>query len=730
MASAFQSDAFQADAFQAAATFDAEAGALVLTGQDATFVLSDFDAEAGALVLAGQDASFVFGDAFTADATALVLSGQNADFAETSPFSADAATLTLAGQDAVFNIGYNFTADPGELFLLGLDSDIDAQIDQVFSCGVIIDLILPALTGNYRNYISALTVDSNPILIKEWRLEDAEQDLNAKLHIELADPESDRASITRTSDIDFTLTTNGTTETLLSNGNLKRKDYSISRQGIGPDDRVTFTALPDMEARLNTVPETHTVFYDDQRHTLSADDFEGIYDKQHNYTPPEVVPFPNMTLQDILEEVLITRCGFADYVTSLPEDTMKIPVVEFQAGQSYMGGLAGLIGMYEPEFIPFGANFIEIKDGTAGLPAGSPTPRSVTVSQARNIGVASDINRVDGLLILVSQERFVYDSSSTRVEVTTETEGAAGGFPTTYYTTQVTTTFRDYFRTEHPTRPLKTETVREVRVTSDGTQTVHRSTENFLFDSFGRMRKRTKSIEAFVPTPGTFLLGLNEVLEEEENLTYKMHPYQPRHYYVRNRDVTTEGLVFIDGENQQLGEDYARSVMDAYRAGNVIDTMTSDWAKIHTFKEQITPLRNNYVRIRRTEIDWLANQKHEDRNELRQGEVGVNIFINEQQKIYLTDAGTITGTVESVNMGDLDLDTAIALGERIRRNRNLLPNRVSFDLAYIDNSLQKGTAITAIGRNGENLGVYIIEARTLFGSQAGYFMTLQARQAD
>jgi len=217
-----------------------------------------------------------------------------------------------------------------------------------------------------------------------------------------------------------------------------------------------------------------------------------------------------------------------------------------------------------------------------------------------------------------------------------------------------------------------------------------------------------------------------------ENITYAMHPYQPRQYYIAEREINLEGLVFIDGENQQLGENYSRSIIDAFRAGNVVDSMTSETTKIHTFKEYITPMRNSFLRIRRTEIDWLANVKHEDRNELRQGEIGVNIFVQDQTRLYILSPGetTINGTIEHVNMGELPLDTAIVLGERILENRNVFPNRVSFSLIGIDNSLQKGTPFTAVGRNGENLGTYIVKARTMTGSQDGYFMTIQAEQAN
>jgi hypothetical protein len=735
MAGAFQTDAFQGDAFQASTyTLTVSPGELTLAGQSVNLDWSGspvLTVSPGTLTLAGQSVNLIVGYTLAVSPGELTLEGQSVNLYSGYYLTASPGTLTLAGQSSTLRYGRILTVSPGAMILTGQRVDLNATIDHTFTFGVVVHLLPPELSGNYRRFQSRLTVDSVEIPVRSWTLEETRDNLSATLSVELARL-SDRSAITRTADIDFALGTNGTFETILSNGNLKRKDYNVSRQGIGPDDRVTFTALPEMAARLNAVPETNTVFYDPARHNVSADDFEGVYDKEETYTPPVVTSVAALDLYELFDRIIVTACGFTDYSTNIPN--FPVDIVEFNAGESYMNGLAGIIGMFEPELVPYtdGGPCLEIRDGTSGHPSGMPAPRSLAPSNARSLGVASDIAIVDALLIHISEERFVYDYYTDRTETTTETEGSAGIFSTTYYTISIDTTYRDYFRDTHPNRPLKTEIVRAVRSTSDGIRTVHRSTEDFSFDGMGRLQQRTKSIEARVPTPGTFVLALNDIMDEVEDITYSMHPYQPRQYFVREREINREGRVFVDGENQQLGEDYARFIMDAFRAGNVVETMSSDWRKISSFKEFITPLRNNFLRIRRTEIDWLANQKHEDRDELRQGEVGVNIFVQEQRRIYLFSPGetTINGTIESVNMGELPLDTAIALGERILVNRNTLPNRVSFDLIGIDNTLQKGTAFTAYGRNAENLGIYIIEARTLSGSADGYFMTIQARQAD
>jgi hypothetical protein len=254
------------------------------------------------------------------------------------------------------------------------------------------------------------------------------------------------------------------------------------------------------------------------------------------------------------------------------------------------------------------------------------------------------------------------------------------------------------------------------------------------------LQRRTNNIEARVPDPSAaFGFSLIDVLEEAETIQYLIHPYEPRHYYIATREINIAGLVYVDADNQMLGEDYSRDALNALRAGNVFDTMSSDWVKISSFKETITPRRNKKVKIRTEEIDWLVNlggglqgQFTINDEAERDGEIGVNLFVYEQQKIYLYLPG-VTETeigVDEVNMGELPLDTALALGDRILLNRNNLPNRVQFGIIGIDLTLQKGHPFNALGRSSADLGNFIVEARRMEGSRDGSFMTVKGRQSE
>lgn len=249
-------------------------------------------------------------------------------------------------------------------------------------------------------------------------------------------------------------------------------------------------------------------------------------------------------------------------------------------------------------------------------------------------------------------------------------------------------------------------------------------------DVYGNTTTTTDATTSETTTRFVFVL----VSKERETITYAPHPFEPRQYYTRSREINKEGLVFVDGENKQQGEDFAQEAFKAYLSGNVEDTHDAIWTEISTTTEEITPERNNRVRIKTTEIDYLLPPAGslDYREEIRDGEVGVNIFVVEQRKVTLYRAGAseIGGYTDEINMGELPLSTAVSLGERILLNQNSFSETVNLESIGIDPTLQKGTPVNARGRGDADLGNYIIEGRTMRGGRDGYFTTLQGKQTD
>ena len=714
-------------------------------------------AEAGTLTVSSQNAQFNW---LFADAGTLSIAGESANINQSILLSADAGTLAVTSGDANLNFGYALKADPsgltatpyearllydiklqaepGAMTLLGGETDILAPSAETFTLSFIVDLLPAEAGGTYQSYAERLTVDGTEVKVRSWSYEEGASSIAGSLRIQLADV-SQRSLVTQSADIAFELGEwTGSAwrwTSLLDTGRLRNSQYSISRQGIGPEDTFTFTAMSEMEDLLGTAPDNNAVWYDPNRHEVSADDFEGLYDLAGVYHPPTVVPIAGMSLYDIMQRVFVTECGFAAYQTNIPD--FAVPLIEFGAGQPYVSALAGIIGMFEPTYTwtASGASItISVNDGTAASAPGMPSARTVTTARATTLGVADELDKVRALTMLVNQQRYSFDSWADRTEITNTDIGSLDLYPAEYVSTQTTTTYRDYFHTSNPNRPVKTE-VRSIATESflGGTELVKETSENFFYDSWGRLYFRRKTVDAKVPDPeNTFALSVVPVFEETERLSWRVHPYRPGQYYRSKREVTSAGLVYVDSDNQQLGNDYVRDAVSVYRAGNVTDAMSSDWRKLKTFVERQKPTRNGRVEIRATEYDYLAKQFTIDEVKEEDGQIGTNVFVNEQQRVIVYAPGdtSVTGQTITVNMGELPLSTATALAGRLLARKLYATERVELSIAGIDPTIQRGMTVNPRGRGDADLGTYTVEARTMSGSREnGYTMSLQARSA-
>lgn len=674
----------------------------------------------------------------SADDSALTLTGSDATLVFGTTLFPDSGSFTLTGQNAIGNAGWTLLADAGVLTLGSSDSSVWVPTPETFTLSFVVDLH-PSSAGNYQRHAHRLTVDGRSIPVRSWSWEESDRSLAGTLQVELADV-TDRAHITRDSSIVFQLGTwNGTSydwENLLDSGRLQRTDYSVSRNGIGPADTFTFTGYSEMDDRLNACPGNNVVLYDPGRHTVSASDIEGIWDSSGNYYAPTVTARSGQTMHTLLHDVFVSRCGFASVSTNIPD--FPVPIAEFAVGQPYVGTVGGIIGMFEPMFTALSDSsglHLCIVDGTTSVVPGMPAPREVTTAKALSMGVAGDLARARALMISVSQERYTFDYFTDRVEIESDDDfGASGDFSGEFVRVQTITTYRDWYRASNPDRPVRTEMRSQTKDTfKNGTELIAQSAEHLYYDAWGRLDVRTKTTDAKVPDPdGSFVPTVRRVSEETENITWKTHPYNNKQYYRAKREVVKSGLVYVDSTNQQLGEDYVRDAVTVYRAGNVKEDMTGDWRKISTSVEELTPLRNGRVRVRTVEVDHLQDQYAAQDEQERDGEVGVNIFVNEQQKIVIFEPGVsnVTGAVEQVNMGELPLTMAVSLGKRLLRRRLFAPERVAFTIPGADLSLEKGSAFTAKGRGGEDLGAYIVEGRSIRADQNGLTMNIQARSAE
>ena len=693
--------------------------------------------------------------------------------------TANPGSITVAGASATLRLGYKLTANPGTITITPAnDVLLTNNQPEEFTLNFLIELI-PAESATQQQYNRRLLVDGTPIKVREWSFREEKDALTGRLDVSLADV-SQRALITRDSAITFEYGTvvNGVTtwsDALVDDGQLERTTYELSRQGLTPNDSFTLTTKPQLLVKLEKTPQNGYILYDPLKHEVTPSDWPVIADTKGNGYVATFVPVYFLTLHQIMTFVAVNVCGFAGMDTNIPD--WYVGIVEFKAGELVMNTLGGLLGSFKPDVTTVknyaGNDVLYFRDGTSGLPKGMPAPRRIGVANAKQIGMSADHNRADAVLLTYIADLRSYDTFTVRTESKTEESGTGDEFTRTI----TVETFTDFFRVSQPDVPVRTildskaidiyhtvktyvvltlpipETTPEQNpplgspfVPGTGTFTtslelVESSNEVFRYDDVGLLLSRHKTAQKRLPdADNSYQYGFLDALDELETITYKQHPYKPMRTYVANRSVVTNGLIFIDSENPQLDQPFGQDANKVTQAGNVTDTQVAVFGALRTYRETGKPLRSGRVRYHVIEIDQAAGCVTENYEEERDGDLGVKSTVQEPRQVYVLqddDAVRTSDKIIELHAGEAPVSIGIPLARRVLLQENVFPNTVALQIIGIDDTLTKGTAITAIGREQEDLGDYIIEART-FGERARgedgkpgeAFMVLEVRQAN
>jgi hypothetical protein len=661
-----------------------------------------------------------------------------------------AGTGTYAQTGSTVNLVYHrkMVVEAGEYEQTGYAIPFFNNAAEQWTLNFLIDL-LPATDALTQEYRPRLTVDGTELKIISWTYREEKQALAGRLDVQLANVDQ-RSLITKDAEITFDLGTvaadaSVTYETLVDTGKLERTDYNLSREGIGRRDTFTLTAKPAMLVKFEKTALNGYVLYDPRKHEIDEASWPVIRDTNGNGYAANFIQVYGLTLHQILTFAAETICGFDAMETNIPN--FHVGMVEFRPGELVMNSIGGLIGMFEPDFSEITEGILStlyIRDGTAGLPPGIPSPRSIGVSEARQLGVSADHGKVDAILLTYLADVREYDTSTDRTEEQTQESGTGDEFTRTI----TTDTYVDYFRNSNPGIPVRTlhlskdiDVYHNIKtydvilhayvLTLALTET---SSEGFHYDAMGRLSGRRKTASKRLPdADNNFTMGLIPALDESESIEYLTHPFRPMRTYVNRRVINTSGLIFVDGDNPQLDEPYGQDANKVYRSGNATNTQIAVWGALSTYIEKGEPLRNGKVRYHIIEIDQAAGVVADNREEERDGELGTSSKIQEPRQAYVLQDDERVRTTDKIiglHSGEAPIGIAIPLARRVLIKANQFPNELAMELIGIDNSLQKGTPIKAIGRDGEDLGDYIIEARTMNGSRAGHFMSIEVRQAN
>ncbi len=629
---------------------------------------------------------------------------------------------------------------PGNIYIHGGSVYSELNEPETAECLIMIDLLPESLletttaTG-IQKQLGRLTVDDVEIPIREFQLVEQKERIDTQIRVILGDV-ADRTAITSTASIKFELGTwsSGVMiwETMIDEGELLSTTHDITRNGAQPGDQFTFTGLSSSTRKLATTSVGDTVIYDPLKLTLESSDFETITDNFGRTYGTSLNAIANLKLYDLFQIVFVTGCGFASFNTNIPN--YPISRVDFKIGEPLINPLAKYIGMFEADMQEIGST-IWLRDTT--LEYGGENTQAVTVSRMSQLGIDENIQRVDALEMTYAELRNNYDTTDTET-LTVIDNLFSFGSPSCRIVTE--TTLRHYYRNSIPDRPIASEIESKVASTyyffmgqiQEEPDVVE--TENFYYDSYGRELRRTL-VKVIVILRAQGVTWTFTERDEDNRTTWLTHPLKADQVYPAKREEHQRRHITLDAVSPYFGAPFAMRTTQAHQSGLLTGDNVEDGGYLGLTDiniEEMRPITRDTVQVTRKEIDALAGLVKSTSGVMRVGDIGVSslVFRQERMPVFksIADTRDTSRYFEPFNVGELPLQHAIPLGVRVLRNKQTRPRQVSMSVIGCDTSLAKGTTIEAMNREGDSLGIYSIEGRTLTGKLGNYFTQLECRQ--
>lgn len=583
---------------------------------------------------------------------------------------------------------------------------------------IIVDII-PDAPGQNQQWIYELTIDeSTAIKIKSFTYSESKTEVGNSLQIDLANV-NDIPVIEAATSFRFRIgmIVGGVTtwHTYINEAIINGSNYSLSRVGNAPMTTYQFTNRSSVADRLVRAPKRDLVIYDPIQVSISQEDFEILSDVDGTEYLTELVPYSGLTLNQIFALIFVEKLGFSAVVSNLPDFPIKR--ADFPCTDSYLSGVAGLIGMFEPLIFEYQGK-LWILDTTAVLPNGFPVSTEITVSNASAISKSTQIDKIDAYLVVYAEDARAFDFYTTRTETIFQENGTASN----YTKTEITRTINEYRSFAQPAVIIKSEVKRDRRETSNYFGfTVGRTIEDYTYDYFGRQILSVKSQYGLIPSIPDGIMQLTEFHQERIEIRYAPDPFQPSRQIQQQIWTDIKGLMIVDNDNLQLGAPFKQDYMIAYRSGNLLDSMNTEFGVIQSTRETLIPLSKNQFQLETITHDYIFNTVTKEITEPRNGDFSMSSIVSKQRKVLLPfKSSSLSGqnaVIKKMYLGDMPLNYGLGLAKRLLRRSNL--GRVSTSTSFIgtDFYLRRGLPIAVKDTTDTILAKCLVEGYSISGNQ-------------
>lgn len=659
--------------------------------------------------------------------------------------------------------------------------NMSADIISGDSFMILADVLNEALSGpiragfGYEQVDAELKINGSVVEIKSFDYEVPSGKLGAILNVELA--KADPTLVPAGASIEFNLifTTDGssTRYTLLKNGKLQGRDYTISfkgdKGGGRPTDKVTFSALDIISDKFGLAPRRPVTMYDpsrvkyDQVYTRSD---QQVRDQNYGRIVPQIEPVYGLTMMAVLNRAytnsggfgfmghvpdlppallaLLTNAdsnqtgtGFDAVITNIPDYRVRRADFSLEAG--WHDGAQPVVAMYDPLYYVYN-NKLYIMYMDRALPHGI-TSRVIPLWEHKSLSEKQQY-RQDSNAVLVTYQ---YDGNDPfedavslkahRDEFTEEpveeqgTLGHAG-----YYKTVVRRWDRKFYMTDQPdnildTVPLSSDTTTTQSVVwydEDGNPVwmtdavTHQETIDYTYEGDLKVGHE-RTVKAALMNPAHFRLESLSIVEVETcNQSWTEDPNNPGVKLLDRVQIDTRGICYYDPDGPETLADDSATVIFRYlpallaqRSGIIQSSwLLTGLVPVKSIRKTLQNMKGNALDMEVLERDLLNNTLQRSYVDPITGGTKNDAFEAKHREVLLRD-----------------LVSEAEIGARIPTPKNCyeLPRQMALDLGATTLKRLKDPLMTMpLEFAGVDLGVVqgsVIRGEKRSGETANYFVT-------
>lgn len=628
-----------------------------------------------------------------------------------------AAVDANADDEAGFELILNADANPRGYFPYGFDGDLSLAADALPDVLLVLkhpETLAETLAANSFTNAIVGRLSANNVVMPFWKratLTAPKDSLGASFSVDLA--KADLSFLPSDANWKFEVGVwNASTEiydyhTVFDSAKLSSRNLSRGWSG-GPQDSLSFSTLIDINDKFALAPRKNIICYDVNKTSVDISKVEKLYDSGGDLIVNNVRSFNGLSLNRALNIAFVEGCGFSSVETDL--DNYPLTRVDFNISTTYKDSVAPFIGNYKPIFTVLPGNVLQIKDGTRGLPVDFE-PAEIKADYYSGIGLQKKPRPASDGFVVQYQSSGDYATYLIRVAPSVITE-TGNIFDANYTKQTITETYVDFYDLYYPEQITKTNLIKRETVITDSIGfAISEQTEEITVDKTGKTLKSVKTEKATLMPDNSF----KTLRSETQNYEYQNDITNSRSVILKSIKTTIKAIVATDSDNQYFGSDFRQEYSEAHRAGNLSEDLSYSAfpEPVKTITKIFDQIGNGQIRVTETLIDILRdNFPVVTVSETTNGDISINdAFSKARQMVVFRDGASKTGNgkpLGSISLGEIPAFFGYPLTQRLLENEDLQLDEGSATIAAYSPDLQRGLIVSAIDRDGTNLGKFLV----------------------